>query len=65
MGPLKPSNTAGDRRGEGATLVPEQLTFKQTRRNCGAIHLHKRTVRSVAVLVNGFRNHFLAGSGPR
>jgi hypothetical protein len=42
--------------------VTEQLTFEQTRRNCGAIQLHKRAVRSVAALVNGFRNQFLASS---
>ena len=29
---------------ERAPLVTEQLTLKETRRNCGAIHLHKRTV---------------------
>src|SRR5712675_3355032 len=62
VSPLKPSNTARDRPGVGATLVTEQLAFKQTCRNCGTIHLHKRTVRSVAVLVNGFRNQFLASS---
>jgi hypothetical protein len=60
VGPLKPSNTARDRPSEGATLVPEQLTFKQTRGNCGAIQLHKRAVRPVAAFVNGFRNQFLA-----
>src|SRR5258708_290166 len=62
MSPLKPSNTACDRPGVGATLVTEQLAFQQTCGNCGAIHLHKRTIRSVAVLVNGFRNQFLASS---
>src|SRR6266852_6395264 len=63
VSPLEPSDTSCDRSGVGATLVTEQFDFKQTCRNCGAIHLHKRTVRSVAVLVNGFSNQFLASSG--
>src|ERR1700692_3498587 len=62
VGPLEPSDTARDRSGVSATLVTEQLTFKQTRGNGGAIHLHKRAVRAFAVPVNGFRDQFLAGS---
>src|SRR5882757_6401869 len=62
MSPLKPSNTACDRPGVGATLVTEQLAFKQTCRNCGAIHFHKWAVRSITALVNGFCNQFLASS---
>jgi hypothetical protein len=46
VSPLEPSNTARDRPGVGATLVTEQLAFQQTCGNCGAIHLHKRAVRS-------------------
>jgi len=60
--PLKPSNTARDRAGEGATLMSEQFAFEQTGWNCSAIHLHKRALRSLAALVNGFRNQFLASS---
>src|SRR5882672_3927739 len=63
MGPLKPPNTTRDRPRVGATLVSEQLAFNQTCRNCGAIHLHKRAVRSGAVLVNSLRDLFLASSG--
>jgi hypothetical protein len=53
---LEPSNVASDRPSEGAPFVTEHLAFKQPCRNCGTIHLHKRTVRSVAAPVNGFCN---------
>jgi len=62
VSPLKPSNTARDRAGEGATLMSEQFAFEQTGRNSGAVHLHKGAIRSVAALVNGFSNQFLACS---
>src|ERR1700678_2537610 len=62
VSPLKPSNTARDRAGEGATLMSEQFAFQQTGRNSGAVHLHKGAIRSVAALVNGFSNQFLACS---
>src|SRR5580700_802115 len=62
VSPLKPSNTARDRAGEGATLMSEQFAFEQTGRNSGAVHLHKGAIRSVAALVNGLSNQFLACS---
>jgi hypothetical protein len=43
--------------------MAEQLAFQQTCRNCGAIHFHKRTGRSVTALANGFCNQFLASAG--
>jgi hypothetical protein len=43
--------------------MTDKLTFQQTRRNGGAVHLHKWTVRSAAALVTGFRNEFLASCG--
>src|SRR5260370_18243518 len=62
VSPLEPANPACDRAGVGATLVAEQLAFKQTCRNGGATHFHKWAIRSHAALVNSFRNQFLASS---
>src|ERR1700732_1794857 len=62
VSPLEPSDTARDRSSVGATLVPEQFSFEQTCRYGGAIHLHKWTIRSVAALVNGLCDEFLASS---
>src|ERR1700691_592312 len=62
VSPLKPSNTARDRAGEGATLMSEQFAFEQTGRNSGAVHLHKGAIRSVAAGVNGSCDQFLASS---
>src|SRR4029077_3203553 len=58
----EPPNTAGDRPGVCTTLVPEQLAFKQTCRNGGAIYYHKGAIRSLAAVVNGLCNQFLASS---
>src|SRR5271168_500924 len=62
MGALEAPNAAWDRSCVSATLVTEQFAFEQTCRNGGAIHLHKRSVCSVACLMNGFCNQFFAGA---
>src|SRR5258707_14896516 len=62
MGPLKPSNAARARPSVSAALVTEELALKQACRNGGAIHFHKWTTRSIAALVDGFRNQLLASS---
>src|ERR1700684_2910794 len=62
VSPFEPSDTACHRSGVGAPLVTEQFAFQQTCRNGGAIHRYKRACRSIAALVNGFRNQFLASA---
>src|SRR5580704_12858286 len=63
MGALEPSNTARHRPRVSATLVTEQFALQQTGGNGSAVYLHKWAVRSLASLVNGFCNQFLAGTG--
>src|ERR1700722_15764310 len=62
VSPFESSDTSCHRSGVGATLVTEQFAFQQTCGNGGAIHLNKRAFRSIAALVNGFRNQFLASA---
>src|SRR5260370_30820250 len=53
---------ACDRPCKGDALVTKHRAFEQTCRNCRAIHLDERAIGSVAALVYGFRNQFLAGA---
>src|SRR5438309_744135 len=62
VSPLESSDTSRHRAGVGAALVTEQLAFQQSGWDCGAIHFHKWTIRSVTALVYSLRNQLLAGS---
>ena len=63
MGALERPGVSGDGPGEGAPLVAEQLALGEARRHRAAIEDHDRAFLAQAVLVNGMREHFLAGAG--
>ena len=53
----------GDRAGEGALLVAEQLAFEQAGRNGGAVQLDERAAAAAAQVVNRAGDQLLAGAG--
>ena len=60
MGDLQQALLGGDRPGEGALLVAEQLGLEQLARQPRAVEVHERLVRARAVLVEPAREHSLA-----
>ena len=58
---LEFADAAGDRAGEGAFLVAEQLGFQQVLRDRGAVDGDEGLLRAVGAAVNVARQHLLAG----
>ena len=63
LGGLDQALLVGDRAGEAALLVAEQLAFHQLGGDGAAVHRHERPVAARAGVVNQVRDQFLAGAG--
>src|SRR5207249_935852 len=59
---LKPSDLLRDRTGECASLVPKELTLKQSGGNGGTIELYKGPVLTATAIVDHTRNQFFSRS---
>ncbi len=62
-GLLELADAAGDRAGEGALLVAEQLGFEQVLRDRGAVDRDEGGARAVRAPMHIARDHLLAGAG--
>src|SRR5439155_22995746 len=62
VGQLEPADFLGDRAGERAFLVSEQLAFEQIERDGRAIQLDERATAPRAQSVNRTRDQLLAGA---
>jgi hypothetical protein len=58
---LKSSDGLRHRTGECTSLVPKQFALEQAGRNRGTVDGHEALALTWAGVVNGSRNHFLAG----
>jgi hypothetical protein len=63
MGGLELAQTAGDRAGEGASFVAEQLGFQQVFRDRRAVQGDERPSGAARFAVDVAGQHFLAGAG--
>ncbi len=62
LGGLDQALLVGDRAGEAALLVAEQLAFHQLGRDRAAVHRHERPVAARAGVVDQVRDQLLAGA---
>ncbi|MNL22668.1 hypothetical protein D3C87_1440240 [compost metagenome] len=63
VGQFESTGAAGDRPGEGALLMTEQLAFQQLGRDRPAVDRHERRFTALGMVMQVARNHFLAGAG--
>jgi hypothetical protein len=62
VGELETPHTGGERSGESALLVPEQLTFEELSRDGSAIDGDERTIGAAGQLVNTPRHELFAAT---
>ena len=60
---LEPALAVGDRAGEGAAHVAEQLALDDGLGQRRAVHLDERAARPLAAVVDRLRHQLLAGAG--
>src|SRR5580700_3308432 len=62
VGELEAPCFLGDGACKGSFFVAEQLTFKKSKRDCGAIQFHESPLAATAQLMDRTRKEFFAGS---
>src|SRR5580700_6413817 len=62
VGELEAPCFLGDGACKGSFFVAEQLTFKKSKRDCGAVQFHESPLAATAQLMYRTRNKFFAGS---
>jgi hypothetical protein len=60
---LEAAHFSGNGPGERSSLVTEEFTLQETKRNCGAVEPNERAVTPWAEIVNRARDQFLSGPG--
>jgi len=60
---LEDTLARADGAGEGSALVPEELRLDEVGRHSGAVEDHEGACRARSLVVEGLREHLLAGAG--